>query len=146
MLIYLITSLKNDKLPTLSTILRQNGFSVFDDWYSPGPDADDFWTQHYKRKGLNFKQALNGPHAWNVFRFDKENIDKSDVVVLVQPCGKSAHIELGYAIGRGKPAFVLLDKEPERFDIMYRFCTNVCYNVNELIDELKLIEDKLRST
>jgi nucleoside 2-deoxyribosyltransferase len=48
------------------------------------------------------------------------------------PAGKSAHLELGYMIGRGKPCFVLFDEEPERWDVMYQFATAVCFSYEEL--------------
>jgi nucleoside 2-deoxyribosyltransferase len=53
--------------------------------------------------------------------FDKRHIDSSDIVIMVMPAGKSAHLELGYSIGMGKEAHILFDVEPDRFDLMYNF-------------------------
>ena len=53
------------------------------------------------------------------------------------PSGKSAHLELGYCIGKGKPGFVLFDKEPERYDVMYQFASGVFFNIKDLRKALK---------
>lgn len=130
--IYLIGSLKNPEIPHVAAYFRTLGFEVFDDWWSAGPEADDHWQAHEKFKGTTYKEALNGYHADTVFQFDKKHLDRSDLGVLVMPAGKSGHIELGYIVGTGKPGYILLDGEPARFDVMYRFATDVAYNREEL--------------
>jgi len=136
--IYLIGSLKNrKKIIDLANRLRKLGFEVFDDWIAPGPDADDYWRDYEKRRGSSYKQALKNYAATHIFEFDKYHIDRSDIGVLYMPAGKSAHLELGYIIGRGKPCFVLFDEEPERWDVMYQFATAVCFSYDELVKELK---------
>jgi nucleoside 2-deoxyribosyltransferase len=136
--IYLIGSLKNrKKIIDLANRLRELGFEVFDDWIAPGPDADDYWRDYEKRRGSSYKQALKNYAATHIFEFDKYHIDRSDIGVLYMPAGKSAHLELGYMIGRGKPCFVLFDEEPERWDVMYQFATAVCFSYEELVKELK---------
>jgi hypothetical protein len=52
------------------------------------------------------------------------------------PAGRSGHLELGYMKGRGKKTYVLFDKEPERWDVMYRFADAVCFSNDELIKAL----------
>jgi nucleoside 2-deoxyribosyltransferase len=130
--LYLIGSLRNPRVPEVARELRQAGFAVFDDWFSAGPDADDCWQAKQKGDGLSYKQALCGPAAVNVFEFDKAHLDAADVVVMLAPAGKSAHLELGYSIGQGKPGYVLMEAEPERWDVMYQFADGVAYNVEEL--------------
>ena len=139
-MIYLIGSMRNPAVPVLANNLRKEGFKVFDDWSSPGPEADDYWQDYEKQRGRTFKEALDGAHAWNVFNFDKRHLDRASTAVLVAPAGKSAHIELGYMRGAGKPAFVYMEGEPERFDVMYRFATGVCISYDELVKELKYYE------
>jgi hypothetical protein len=135
-MIYLIGSLRNPAVPHLADRLRARGLDVFDDWYSAGPEADDHWQAYEKARGRSMREALDAPHAHTVFRFDKMHLDRATDVVLVMPGGKSAHLELGYSVGMGKRAFVYFDKEPERWDVMYRFANAVCFGENELIDEL----------
>ena len=132
-MIYLIGSLRNPKIPELANTLRYRGFDVFDDWYGAGPEADDHWRALQKHHGRSYQQALKGPAAQHVFRFDKLHIDKSDTVVLVMPAGKSGHLEFGYAIGTGKRGFVYFDAEPERWDVMYCFANDVVFGEEELL-------------
>jgi len=134
--IYLMGALKNENVPLIGNKLREMGFDVFDDWYSPGPQADDYWRDYEKIKGVSYKGALNGWAAKHIFEFDKAHLDRCDIGVLVMPAGKSCHLELGYMIGQGKKCYVLFDEEPERWDIMYQFANDVFFSFEELKDEL----------
>jgi nucleoside 2-deoxyribosyltransferase len=134
--------MRNPKVPHIATDLRCEGLEVFDDWYSPGKEADDEWQVYEKLRGRTFKEALDGAHAWNTFNFDLRHLRTASSVVMVTPAGKSAHIELGYMIGSGKPAFIYMEGEPERFDIMYRFANAVCTDFAELVKELKYYEHR----
>lgn len=114
-------------------------YEVFDDWYSAGPEADDYWKAYELAKGNSYKQALEGYAAQHVFEFDRHHLDTSDTVVLLLPAGRSGHLELGYSIGRGKRGYILLDQdymEEGRFDVMYNFATAVFTKEEELINEL----------
>jgi nucleoside 2-deoxyribosyltransferase len=136
--IYLIGSLRNPHIPEVGNYFRLNGFDVFDDWYSPGPETDDCWQGYEKLRGRNYLEALKGHHAQHAFELDKKHLDAADVAVLVLPCGKSAHLELGYIIGSGKPGFILLETpNPDRYDIMYQFATGLYAEIETLIMELK---------
>ena len=137
-MIYLVGSLKNKAVPLLAAELRDAlGVEVFDDWYAVGPDADDYWKAHELERGHSYTEALQGWHARNVFDFDKRHLDRCDAAVLVLPAGKSAHLELGYVIGQGKPGFILLDNTDCRFDVMYQFATGITGSVDELVQMLK---------
>lgn len=135
MLIYLIGSLRNPEVPKIAAKLREAGHEVFDDWYAAGPEADDKWRDYEKARGRTFKQALEGAAARNVYAFDRRNLERSEVVVLVLPAGKSGHLELGWALGQQKKGYILLD-DPERWDVMYQFATGLFYDVEDLILEL----------
>jgi len=136
--IYLIGSMKNPQVPLVANrIEKEIGIEAFCDWASPGPDADEYWRDYEKLRGRTFKEAFNGYHARNVFDFDKKHLDRTDGVLMVMPGGKSAHLELGYVVGCGKPAFILFDKEPERFDVMLRFATDIFMSEDEMIHGLQ---------
>jgi hypothetical protein len=136
--IYLIGSLRNPEVPNVATQLRTLGFDVFDDWHAAGPEADDCWMRYEQFKGHDLKQALKGYAAKHVFAFDQHHLGRADIGILVLPAGKSGHLELGYLCGQGKRCYVLFDKEPERFDVMYQFATGgTYYSPSELMDALK---------
>lgn len=134
--IYVIGSLRNTVVPELATLLRKEGHYVFDDWYAAGPTADDCWQAYEKAKGSSYPEALAGHAARNVFNFDKRHLDASDIAILLMPAGKSGHLELGYMLGAGKIGYVLFDKEPERWDVMYQFANGVFYDTSSLLDAL----------
>ncbi len=134
--IYIIGSLRNEEVPVIANKLREAGHEVFDDWYAAGPEADDYWRNYEKQKGHSYKDALKGFSAKDVFHFDKTHLDRNDIAVLVLPAGKSGHLELGYVAGCGKPTYIILD-DPDRWDVMYQFATDVFYSIDELIEELR---------
>lgn len=139
--IYLIGALKNElRIPEIGNILRGEGYDVMDEWITPGEHADENWQRYEKIRGRNYKQALYGRAATNIFLFDKSYIDIFDAAVCIMPAGKSAFIELGYAKGRGKKTFILLDgKDPERYDIMPNIADRICFDIEELKEELNKI-------
>jgi nucleoside 2-deoxyribosyltransferase len=137
MRIYLIGSLRNPEVPAVAKELRSAGFEVFDDWFAAGPHADDAWRDYEKARGHRLKEALVGYAARHVFDFDKYHLDRADVVVMLLPAGKSGHMELGYALGRGKPGIIQLDSDPERYDVMYRFATAVTLDTQDTLRTLR---------
>jgi nucleoside 2-deoxyribosyltransferase len=144
--IYLIGSLRNPKIPEIGNHIRQLGIEAFEDWFSAGYEADDKWQAHEKLKGRSYGEALKGHAARHVFAFDKFHLDRVDAAVLVMPGGKSSHLELGYMVGKGKPAYVLFNGEPERWDCMYQFATAVFFDLNDLLEELKCPRDHSSAT
>jgi len=134
--IYLIGALKNRAIIELGNRLRAIGYDVFDDWLSPGEEADEKWQEYERQRGRSYKEALLGHHAQHVFDLDYRHLTESDIVVMVMPCGRSGHLELGWAIGQGKRAYVLFDEEPDRFDVMYVFADDVFFDAEELLSEL----------
>lgn len=135
---YLIGSLKNAQVPVLAQQLRSRGLRVFDSWYAPGPEADDFLRDYERTKKLGYREAIYGYAARHIFEFDKYHLDNARCVVLLMPAGKSGHLELGYAIGQGKSGYILFDAEPERFDVMHNFATDIFFDVNKLSERLIL--------
>jgi hypothetical protein len=135
--IYIIGALRNPEIPKFANELAALGFEAFADWYSAGPDADDFLRDYSKARGLNYKQTLQSYAARHIFEFDKFHIDRCDAAVMLMPAGKSGHLELGYAVGSGKLGYVLFDKEPERVDVMYQFATEIFFDRGELLAKLK---------
>lgn len=135
-MIYLIGSLRNPRIPTIANQLRAAGHDVFDDWFAAGADADDAWQRYEQGRGHTYTEALSGIAALHVFDHDRKYLNNASLGVLVAPAGKSAHLELGYLIGRRVPAFILMESEPERYDVMLKLATGVCVGVEELIERL----------
>jgi hypothetical protein len=140
-LIYLIGSLRNPNIPTIGNELRQRlKIDVFDDWHAGGPEADDQWQRYERERGHNYREAITGRHAAEIFDIDFRFLNSATCGVLVMPAGRSGHLELGYLRGQGKPVYILFDAEPERFDLMYRFCQDgygVHFSLESLVEDIK---------
>ena len=136
-MIYLIGSLRSPRVRQVALELRQAGHDVFDDWHACGAEADAEWTSYEKDRGRIYQEALAAPFAQHAFHFDMLHILEADIGVLVLPAGKSGHLELGYMIGRGQRGYILLDGEPEKWDLMYLLAHGVFYSVEELLPHLK---------
>lgn len=140
--VYIIGSLRNPQIPKVAKVLRDEGYDAYDEWHSAGEFADQAWMDYEVARGRSYVEALKGRAAQNVFHFDVSHLDLSDYAVLVAPAGRSGHLELGYFHGCGKPAFVLLDGEPDRYDVMPNFVTAVCPDIESLIVELAKLKKK----
>lgn len=146
MIVYLIGSLRNPEVTKVAKILRSKDIEVFDDWHSVGEKADDEWMKYEKERGRDFQQALQGHSAKHCFEYDFHHLNRADIGVLVSPAGKSGHLELGYMLGQGKPGFIYMPDEPERWDVMYLFATGVLRHVNGLVAELENRKEKYDRT
>lgn len=135
-MIYLIGSLRHPRVRQVAEAMRAHRLDVFDDWHAAGPEADDIWQQYEMERHRTFRESLRGRHAQTVLNFDRTHLDRCTAAILVMPAGKSGHLELGYVIGQRKPGYILLEQEPERWDVMYGLATNVYYWIDEIIKEL----------
>jgi len=133
--IYIIGSLRNQEIPLIANLFDNLGIEAFADWWGAGHEADDWWKTYNDDRGIDYFDALKGYAAQNVFQFDKTHLDRCDAALLVLPAGRSGHLELGYTVGRGKPAFILADDKlgKERWDVMYAFVDQVFRNKEEMI-------------
>jgi hypothetical protein len=111
MKIYVASSWRNPWQPGVVTLLRDLGHEVYD-FRNPKPGNDGFrwseidggwrsWTPAQYREELDSQIAKDG------FKLDFDAMKWADACVLVQPCGTSAHLELGWACGAGKRTAVL---------------------------------------
>ena len=86
-MVYIIGSLANPQIPIIGNKLRKvfPDWEIFDSWYSPGPEADEYWRKYEKAKGVTYKQALKDWSATHIFEFDKYHIERATDVVMVMP-------------------------------------------------------------
>jgi len=133
--IYLIGSLKDPDFPHVAEALREAGHNVFDDWRGGGHDGDHRWREYeLNDRGRGYAEAVYAPFAVSGRAFDVANIERQDVVVAVckerKLPGRSSVAELAYAKNNGILSYVLLNGEPDEWDLMlplavHRFFTSV---------------------
>lgn len=90
------------------------------------------------KKGSDWEDAaeylrmLDHPRAQAGFEADFAAMQKADTFVMVLPCGKSAHLELGWATGAGKRTAILLEN-PVEPELMYLCADYRARNVMDLL-------------
>ncbi len=136
MVVYLIGSLRNPEVPKIAKILRDKGIEVFDDWHAGGEKADEEWMKYEKERGRDYHEALRGHAANHTFQYDLLHLNRAHVGIMVAPAGKSGHLELGYMLGQGKPCYIYMPEDPERWDVMVLFATGIVRTVNGLVAEM----------
>jgi nucleoside 2-deoxyribosyltransferase len=136
--IYLASSWKNQRYPEVLQALRAAGHDVYDfrhqgfSWSSVDPG----WRQW---SPAQFCDALKTDTAKKGFATDMNALIEADVVVLLMPCGRSAHLELGFACGAGKVALVL-QEEPAEAELMYGMTDGICTSLADLLLVLGLTD------
>lgn len=121
--IYLASSWRNPMQPHAVQMLRDNGHEVYD-FRNPAPgntgfawsEIDPAWLQWTPEQ---FIPALEHPTAASGYSFDKAALDWCDTCILLLPCGRSAHLEAGYAIGQGKQTVIVLHEDKFEPELMY---------------------------
>ncbi|HEY7465096.1 MAG TPA: hypothetical protein VIB47_00230 [Dehalococcoidia bacterium] len=121
--------------------LRDAGHEVYD-FRNPSTGATGFsWTEVSDEAGstaAHFRDLLSHPRVAEAFSLDMDALRACDALVMLQPAGRSAALELGWAAGAGKPTIVLLaDGEPE---LMLKMADRFCLSVEEVIQALTELE------
>lgn len=123
MKIYVASSWRNAQHSEVVRVLREAGHDVFDFKNPPGGEGFTSWPGVETKKASWTKEeartALEHPRSKEALKSDWDGMRWADAVVCVQPFGKSASVELGWAVGAGKPtALLLADGEPELMQSM----------------------------
>lgn len=139
--IYLASSWRNADQPIALERLRGAGHEVYD-FRNPAPGNTGFaWSEIDKDwmdwTPRSFIHSLASPIATGGFSFDKGGLDWCDTCVLLLPCGRSAHLEAGYAIGQGKPTLIVCSAKNFEPELMYLLADMVIPNLHEMIPALE---------
>lgn len=143
MRIYVASSWRNEAAQQSAVAtLRAAGHDVYD-FRNPKPGDNGFsWRQidpdrEWLKDPERFRAGLAHPVAQHGFRLDMSALTSADATVLVLPCGRSAHLELGYAVGAGQRTIVLLDTPISEPELMYLACDAMCVSIGEVLLELE---------
>ncbi len=139
MKIYVASSWRCEAQAGVVARLRDEGHEVYD-FKNPSPGNVGFgWKQCSPKPptewtAQEFIDVLDTQRAREGFWLDMKALKWCEACVLVRPCGRSAHLELGYAVGAGKLSIVLLT-EPPPFEpeLMYLMCDRICTSLDETV-------------
>jgi hypothetical protein len=105
--VFVSSSWRNLRQPEVVAALTTAGYDVYD-FRDPMPahavagfswaEIDAGWQSWTAEQ---FREALTHPRVREAFSLDMEALKECDALVMVQPCGRSAALELGWAIGAG---------------------------------------------
>jgi len=139
--IYLASSWKNKKaVDRVAKELSNLGYEV-DNFTDPSNGRFVFsWTELPQEilQNLNAKTFLKDWRTQKAFKQDKEKIDWADAVVMIMPCGRSSHLELGYAAGKGKKTIIYYPNGfiNGEFETMYGFADVITSCIEDVWMEL----------
>lgn len=133
MYVYVASSWRNTFQPEVVAALRQDGFEVYDFKDEEGfhwTEVDPDW-QHWPDDITKYLDGLKHPCAERGFARDMNALKRADFCVMVMPCGMSASLETGWAIGAGKPTAIYVPglREP---DLMVKMAATITSDLDEL--------------
>lgn len=152
--IYVASSWRNEIQPRVVSALREAGHEVYDFKNPCGGDHGFHWSEvgmaSYDR-GTNsdvpveeYLAGIEHPIAVAGFQSDFDAMRWADTCVLVLPCGRSAHLELGWFVGQRKATAVLLNGPLVMPELMYRMCDAIVPNLRSLLSWVRLAWDDVR--
>lgn len=140
--IYVASSWRNAEQSAVVAALRNAGHGVYD-FRNPRPGNRGFAWSAIDPNWLHwtpeqFRAALAHPLAVQGFGFDIRALEQCDTCVLVLPCGRSAHLEAGWAAGAGKLVIVYAPTlpEPELMYLMNGEGGGICFTMAEVLEAL----------
>lgn len=122
--IYVASSWRNAFQPSIVAELRAAGHEVYD-FKNPAPGNQGFAWSAIDREWLGWRPSVfadlitTHPVAADGFGHDKRALDWADTCVMVLPCGRSAHLEAGYACGQRKHVIWWLHEDRFEPELMY---------------------------
>ncbi len=133
--IYVASSWRNQRQQNIVKVLRDAGHEVYDfknpregDTGFQWSEIDPAWQSWTKRQ---YAVMLHDPIANKGFANDFKAMQWADLFVGVQPFGRSASMEMGWAAGQGKKTILLLENgEPE---LMVKMFDYMCCEIAELL-------------
>lgn len=135
--VYVASSWRCPEQPAVVAALRAAGHEVYDfrnppsrsgfGWHEIDPEWLD-WTIDAYRDRLGHPRAVEG------YMSDFEAMQWADTFVLVLPCGRSAHLELGWAAGQGKRTAILLSQDAFEPELMYRMVDYLGTSLDEVVE------------
>lgn len=136
--IYLATSWRNQYQEWLVQLLRGEGHEVYDfknPPHSTGFKWDDIGLELPCTAEQYRTALLTHPRAAQGFMADFAAMRWANVGLLVLPCGRSAHLELGWMAGAGKRT-IILTQDKEEPELMALLADHICISPEEVLDLL----------
>lgn len=139
--IYVASSWRNSDQPAVVDRLRAAGHQVYDfrnprlgDHGFAWSEIDPSWEGW---DPATFAVLLDSPVAVDGFDSDFSAMEWADTFVLVLPCGRSAHLELGWAVGMAKRTAILMSDDGFEPELMYRMVDCLATSLDQVLEWLE---------
>lgn len=136
--IYLASSWRNPDQPAAVETLRRVGHEVYD-FRNPPSGAGFGWSEvdpnWQSWDAATYREMLKHPRSKAGFMADFNAMKWCNVCVLLLPCGRSAHLELGWCAGQGKKT-IIWTKDGEEPELMALMATDICISKDEVLRKL----------
>lgn len=135
--IYVASSWRNQFQPNVVSMLRFNGHEVYDFRNPPNGVPGFAWSEidpEWQTWTADQYRALLTTHpiAARGFLNDLRGMQWADTCLLVLPCGRSAHLELGWFSGQGKRS-IILTRDGEEPELMALLANEICVSMDEVL-------------
>ena len=146
--VYVASSWRNIFQQAVVFTLQAAGFEVYD-FRNPPENTGFSWEQIGLQHSASlhdditkvldvsyvddYLPALQHTRAIDGFNADMGALRAADICVLVLPCGRSAHLELGWATGAGKRTVVYAPEPVITPELMYLMTDHIAPNMMDLL-------------
>ena len=134
--VYVASSWRNPTQPAVVQAIRDAGIDAYDFRHPTEGDngfawssIDPAWQSWTARE---YVEALDHPLAVKGYGLDFGAMQRADAFVLVLPCGRSAHLELGWAVGAGKRT-AILTRDGEEPELMAKMVDHIATDLDGVI-------------
>lgn len=144
---YVASSWRNEMQPYVVIALRHAGLAVYD--FKNPPDSTAFsWSQidpaWHAWNPQRFIAGLQHPLAQAGFASDMGALNECTAGILVLPSGRSAHLEAGHVIGKGKPLAIYLGSRLVRPELMYLMADHMTDDLASLVNWARKVAEQVR--
>lgn len=135
--VYVASSWRNTLQPTIVQRLREIGHNVYDYRNPTSTDTGFHWGEidpnYSKWTPEEYVEALNTKIAIKGYTSDMNAMKWADTFVLLLPSGRSSHLEMGWAVGKGKTTIMLVE-DPPIPELMVKMFDYILTTQTELLD------------
>jgi hypothetical protein len=148
--IYLASSWRNtERLDELKRALEAEGWVVYDfraaddsgaafHWSDLSPDIQKGAGSVAETPAQQFIEMIVHPIAQAGHKRDMDHLKAADCLILVLPCGKSAHAEFGMAVESPTTKTIVYLTDPVQPELLYASADHIVMSVAGVLDSLEI--------
>lgn len=144
MRIYLASSWRNEHYYPMLKWLREKGHSVYD---FKNANSAFFWKEIDPVNEMDtvesYLENIDHEKCERAFSNNMNALMECDALVMLTPCGRSAHWEAGWAAGADKPTAIFLNPDNFEPNLMHKGANLITNSLDKLETWLNFTEERL---